>query len=162
MKRPKSWVKARARGTERFGITASSGAKRLRRFGIWVQSKIEAKNWFLNEKDDVRSSYFLEDTATEFDIQGLELDWTIVGWDANLRFENGRFNYYAFKGAKWQKVNSPIDKIYLKNAYRVLLTRARQGFVIFIPNGDEDDYSRPTTYYDGTFDYLKSIGIEEI
>lgn len=158
----KAWVKARARGSERFGITASSGAKRLRIFGIWVQSKIEAKNWFLNKKDDVRSSYFLEDTATEFDIQGLELDWTIVGWDANLRFEHGEFNYYNFKGASWQRIISLTDRGYLKNAYRVLLTRARQGFVIFIPCGDGEDYSRPYAYYDGTYNYLKSIGIEEL
>lgn len=162
LEKAKAWVKSLARGTERYGMTASSGAKRLRIFGIWVQSKIEATNWFLNGKDDVRSSYFLEDTATEFDIQGLELDWTIVGWDANLRFENGKFNYFNFNGAKWQNINDPIKKSYLKNAYRVLLTRARQGFVIFIPFGDSEDYSRPNEYYDGTYEYLKSIGIEEI
>ena len=158
----KAWVKAHARGTERYGLTASSGAKRLRGFGIWVKSKIEAQNWFLNNKNDVRSSYFLEDTATEFDIQGLELDWTIIGWDANLRFENGDFAYYNFKGAKWQRINNLTDRRYLKNAYRVLLTRARQGFVIFIPPGDPDDYSRPLIYYDGIFNYLKSLGIKEV
>lgn len=106
----KAWVRAHARGTERYGLTATSGAKRLRCFGIWVQSKIDAKNWFLNGKDDVRSSYFLEDTATEFDIQGLELDWTIVCWDADLRFEHNAFNCYSFKGSKWQKVNNPVDR----------------------------------------------------
>lgn len=162
LNKAKKWVKSHARGSERYGITASSGAKRLRKFGIWVQSKVEAKNWFLNNKQDVRSSYFLEDTATEFDIQGLELDWTIVGWDANLRFENDKFNYYKFKGSKWQRVNSITERNYLKNAYRVLLTRARQGFVIFIPCGDSTDYSREKAYYDGTYNYLKSIGIEEI
>lgn len=162
LEKAKIWVKTHARGTERYGLTASSGAKRLRSFGVWVQSKAEAKNWFLNDKDDVRSSYFLEDTATEFDIQGLELDWTIVCWDANLRFENGTFNYYSFKGAKWQRVNSLTERGYLKNAYRVLLTRARQGFIIFIPNGNVEDYSRPNDYYDGTYNYLKTIGIKEI
>lgn len=158
----KTWIKSRARGTERYGLTASSGAKRLRQFGIWVQSKVEAKNWFLNDKDDVRSSFFLEDTATEFDIQGLELDWSIVGWDANLRFENSCFTYYSFKGSKWQHINRTIDREYLKNAYRVLLTRARQGMIIFIPQGDDKDYSRPCEYYDGVYEYLKSLGIEEV
>ena len=158
----KAWIKAHARGTERYGITASSGAKRLKKYGIWTQSKIDAKHWFLNGKEDVRSSYFLEDTATEFDIQGLELDWAVVCWDANLRFNDGTFHYFDFKGAKWQRVNQEIAQKYLKNAYRVLLTRARQGFVIFIPRGDQNDYSRPSEYYDGAYRYLTSIGIEEI
>ncbi len=158
----KHWVQTHARGTERYGITASSGARRLRKYGVWVQSKIEAKNWFLNAKQDVRSSYFLEETATEFDIQGLELDWTIICWDANMRFEHTAFQYYDFKGAKWQRVNNLVAKSYIKNTYRVLLTRARQGFVIFVPPGDEDDYSRPREYYDGIYEYLKLIGIESI
>jgi len=158
----KAWIKSHARGTERYGLTASSGAKRLRQYGIWVQSKVDAPNWFLNEKNDIRSSYFLEETATKFDIQGLEMDWTIVGWDANLRFENGAFNYYASKGAKWQHINNLIDREYLKNAFRVLLTRARQGLVIFIPDGSAEDYSRPCEYYDGVYKYLREIGIEEI
>lgn len=151
-----------ARGTERYGLTASSGAKRLRSFGVCVKSKAEAKNWFLNNDDDVRSAFYLEDTATEFDIQGLELGWTIVCWDANFRFVDGRFQYYNFKGTKWQNINNAIDRSYLKNAHRVLLTRARQGFVIFIPHGDNKDHTRPHSYYDGTYEYLKSIGIQEV
>lgn len=162
LEKAKNWVKSQARGTERFGLTASSGAKRLRKFGVWVQSKIDAAIWFLNPKDDVRSSYFLEETATEFDIQGLELDWTIIGWDANFRFEQNNFSYYNFVGSKWQKVHNVTTRAYLKNAYRVLLTRARQGFVIFIPPGDTSDYSRLPEFYDGTYRYLQSIDIEEI
>lgn len=158
----KSWIINRARGSERYGLIASSGAKRLREYGIWVQYKIESKNWFLNEKDDIRSSFFLEETATEFDIQGLELDWSIVAWDANFRYENGYFGCYSFKGSKWQKINKPEDKNYLKNAYRVLLTRSRQGMVIFVPQGNPDDYSRPHSFYDSTYNYFKRIGIEEI
>ena len=96
----KKWVREKAKGSQRYGITASSGAKRLRRYGVWVQNKVDAPNWFLNGKEDVRSSYFLEETATEFDIQGLELDWSIVCWDANLRFKKNGFEYYAFKGTK--------------------------------------------------------------
>jgi Uncharacterized conserved protein (DUF2075). len=158
----KKWVREKAYGTERYGITASSGAKRLRSYGIWVQSKIEAAIWFLNSEDDVRSSYFLEDTATEFDIQGLELDWTIVCWDANLRFEKDKFGYYSFTGSQWMNINKEENILYLKNAYRVLLTRARQGMVIFIPTGSDTDPTRPHDYYDNTYKYLKDIGINEI
>lgn len=158
----KAWIRTKARGTERYGLTASSGAKRLRNFGIWVQSKIDAPTWFLNDKDDIRSSYFLEETATEFDIQGLELDWTIVCWDADLRFEHNQFQHYNFVGTKWQRVKIEQRRMYLKNTYRVLLTRARQGLVIFIPHGDEKDRTRLPEFYDGTYQYLKSIGIDEI
>lgn len=132
----KLWVRSQAKGSQRYGLTASSGAKRLRKYGIWVQNKIEATNWFLNGKNDVRSSFHLEETATEFDIQGLELDWTIVCWDADLRFENGDFKHLKFVGTKCQNIKSADNILYLKNAYRVLLTRARQGFVIFVPSGD--------------------------
>lgn len=158
----KEWIKGKALGTQRYGLTASSGAKRLRKYGIWVDNKVKATNWFLNDKDDVRSSYFLEETATEFDIQGLELDWSIVAWDADLRFINNKFNYYSFKGTKWQNIKSEDKVLYLKNAYRVLLTRARQGLVIFVPKGDENDWTMKAEFYDGIYKYLKEIGLEEI
>ncbi|MFZ2538487.1 MAG: DUF2075 domain-containing protein [Oscillospiraceae bacterium] len=158
----RAWVKTKARGTERYGLTASSGAKRLRTFGIWVQSSITAENWFLNDMDDVRSSYFLEDTATEFDIQGLEIDWTIVAWDADYRIEDNVFVPHKFTGTRWNSVNKEDDRLYIKNAYRVLLTRARQGFVIFIPEGNDADITRLCEFYDKTYDYLRSIGIDEI
>lgn len=158
----KLWVRSQAKGSQRYGLTASSGAKRLRKYGIWVQNKIEATNWFLNGKNDVRSSFHLEETATEFDIQGLELDWTIVCWDADLRFENGDFKHLKFVGTKWQNIQSADNILYLKNAYRVLLTRARQGFVIFVPTGDETDMTAKPEYYDGIYRYLKSVGIKEL
>lgn len=158
----KLWVRSQAKGSQRYGLTASSGAKRLRKYGIWVQNKIEATNWFLNGKNDVRSSFHLEETATEFDIQGLELDWTIVCWDADLRFENGDFEHLKFVGTKWQNIKSADNILYLKNAYRVLLTRARQGFVIFVPTGDETDTTAKPEYYDGIYRYLKSVGIKEL
>lgn len=157
----KKWVRNISKGSERYGLIASSGARRLRKYGIWVQSKIEAPVWFLNDKDDVRSSYFLEETATEFDIQGLELDYTILCWDINLRYNNG-FEYYNFKGSKWQNINKEETKLYLKNAYRVLLTRARQGMVIFIPYGDDEDMTRNSKYYDNIYKYFKEIGIKEL
>ena len=158
----KLWVRSQAKGSQRYGLTASSGAKRLRKYGIWIQNKIEATNWFLNGKNDVRSSFHLEETATEFDIQGLELDWTIVCWDADLRFENGDFKHLKFVGTKWQNIKSADNILYLKNAYRVLLTRARQGFVIFVPPGDETDTTAKPEYYDGIYRYLKSVGIKEL
>ena len=158
----KLWVRSQAKGSQRYGLTASSGAKRLRKYGIWVQNKIEATNWFLNGKNDVRSSFHLEETATEFDIQGLELDWTIVCWDADLRFENGDFKHLKFVGTKWQNIKSADNILYLKNAYRVLLTRARQGFVIFVPPGDETDTTAKPEYYDGIYRYLKIVGIKEL
>lgn len=160
----KKWIKERAKGSQRYGIIASSGAKRLRKYGVWVQNKIDAPNWFLNGKEDVRASYFLEETATEFDIQGLELDWTIVCWDANLRFINNRFEYYDFRGTKWQNIRKDENILYLKNAYRVLLTRARQGIILFVPKGNDDDVdvTMKSSFYDGIYNYLKEIGIEEI
>lgn len=157
----KTWIKSKAKGSERYGMIASSGAKRLRKYGIWIQNKVEAEKWFLNPKTDIRSSYFLEETATEFDIQGLELDWTIVCWDANLRYDKN-FEYYNFTGDSWKNINKEEIRIYLKNTYRVLLTRARQGFIIFVPQGDSEDETMQTKFYDGVYDYLKNIGIEEI
>jgi hypothetical protein len=158
----KQWVKEKSRGSERYGLIASSNAVRLKPYGIFVDLDINAKNWFLNSKDDVRSSYYLEYIATEFDIQGLELDWTCIGWDANLRLENNSWDYKEFWGKNWRNINSNEDKLYLKNAYRVLLTRARQGQIIFIPKGDETDHTRLPEFYDGVYDYFKEIGIEEI
>lgn len=158
----KKWIKKKARGSERYGVIASSGGKRLRSDGIWVQNKIDPVNWFLNGKDDVRSSYFLEETATEFDIQGLELDYTIVAWDANFRFDGQGFICHNFAGTKWQQTSSLTDRNYLKNAYRVLLTRARQGMVIYVPTGDNTDKTRPAKYFDNTYRYLRQLGISSI
>lgn len=152
----KTWVKDQCRGTTRYGLVASSGALRLKPEGIYVKNDIDVENWFLNDKDDVRSSYYLEDVVTEFQIQGLELDYTIVAWDADFRYING-WTYNKFSGTKWQNINSDDNKNYLKNAYRVLLTRARQGMAIFIPNGDDSDETRLRKFYNGTYNYLKSI-----
>jgi DUF2075 family protein len=158
----KQWLKKKTLGSERNGIVASSGAYRLRPFGINVKSKIDAPIWFLNDKKDVRSSYFHEEIATEFDIQGLELDWICVCWDGDFYLKNNQWVYRKFKGTKWQKINQEITKDYLLNAYRVLLTRARQGMIIFIPNGSPGDHTRLAEYYDETFQYFKNIGIEEV
>lgn len=158
----REWLRRSGRGTERIGLVASAGALRLRPEGIFIKSEIDATNWFLNDKGDVRSSFFLEDVATQFDIQGLELDYVGVCWDADLRYEDAGWKMQAFRGSKWQNVSSPERKKYLLNAYRVLLTRARQGMVIFIPEGSENDPTRPPTYYDGVFNYLRDCGLQQI
>jgi len=156
------WLRSKANGFERTGIVASSGGIRLRPFGLNVKAKIDAPIWFLNDKDDIRSSFFLEEVATEFDIQGLELDWTCVAWDGDLFYDNNQWNYKKFKGTKWQNISSPDIINYLINSYRVLLTRARQGMIIYIPYGNSEDVTRPEYIYDGTFEFFKNIGIQEV
>ena len=158
----KLWLRQRARGTERYGIVASSEGQRLRPFAINVKAPIDPKNWFLNDKRDIRSSFFLEDVATEFQIQGLELDWVCVAWDADLRFYADGWEYHGFLGTHWQTMRNPQRQKYLKNAYRVLLTRARQGMVIFVPEGSGDDRTRKHAYFDHTYEYLRSLGIPEL
>lgn len=158
----KEWVRAQCKGTMRYGLLASSGALRLKSEGIFVKNDIDVRNWFLNDKDDVRSSYMLEDVVTEFDIQGLELDCSIVAWDADFRFNGNEWTYNRFSGYKWNNVVSEERRLYLKNAYRVLLTRARQGMVIFIPEGSDEDITRNRSFYDKTYEYLKAIGLREI
>jgi DUF2075 family protein len=155
----RAWLRKQARGSERVGFVASSGASRLKPLGINVHEKIDATHWFLNGKDDVRSSHYLEDPATEFDIQGLELDWVGVCWDADFRSVNSKWAFHRFTGTKWQNVNDENRKVYLANAYRVLLTRARQGMVIFIPEGDAEDTTRPAAFYDGTAKFLSECGL---
>lgn len=155
----RQWLVEHARGGELFGIVASSGGVRLKPDGINVKAKIAAAEWFLNGKRDVRACHYLEDVATEFDIQGLELDWCGVCWDGDLRYTDGEWKHLSFRGTKWQRVSKEDRKRYLSNAYRVLLTRARQGIIIFVPTGDDLDHTRPRSFYDGTYNYLRSCGI---
>ena len=162
LEKAKEWLRLKAKGTERIGLIGSSGARRLRPLGIDVKNEISAPSWFLNNSQDIRSSYFLEEVATEFDIQGLEIDWACVAWGGNFYMNNTDWKYQNFKGTKWQNINKEIDKEYLKNTYRVLLTRARQGMVIFVPESSDIDHTRPKEFYDRTYEYLKEIGIKEI
>jgi Uncharacterized conserved protein (DUF2075) len=158
----RNWLRKQARGSERFGLAASSGALRLKPEGLHVKADIDAPRWFLNPRSDVRSSFYLEDPATEFAIQGLELDWVGVCWDADFRRADDRWSFHDFVGASWRNVNDARRKIYLANAYRVLLTRARQGMVIYVPQGDAADHTRPPHFYDGIANYLKACGISEL
>ena len=159
----KQWIKKNKRGSERCGLLASAGAKRLSPVGISVKDQADIVSYFLDDEEkDFRSSNFLEKVATEFDVQGLELDWSIVGWDYDLSYQNGKWEYRRLSGSKWQYIKLAQDILYKKNAYRVLLTRARQGMIVFVPHGDNEDYSRNNLFYDGTFDILKKIGLKEI
>lgn len=155
----KQWVRLKARGNERYGLVASSKAERLKPHAIDIRVKTDPVHWFLDGKQDTRSSFYLEDAATEFQVQGLEVDWACVTWDGDLRFAGNGWSFHDFRGAKWQKVHNADNRSYLKNAYRVLLTRARQGMVIFVPNGDASDPSRAAAYYDPTFEYLAGLGL---
>jgi len=162
LQKAKTWLKSKASGSERYGIVVSSQAERLKPHAIDVKSPMDPVHWFLDGKEDVRSSFYLEDVATEFDIQGLELDWVCVTWDADFRYSEKGWKNYSFVGNKWNNINKIERQHYLKNAYRVLLTRARQGMVIVVPNGDLEDHTRNPEFYDPTFNYLKNIGFSEI
>ena len=167
IKDAKKWIKQELskydeNDSVRSGLLAHSNAIRLIPEGIFVKYNINVPNWFLNDAADIRSSNYLELAATEFDIQGLEIDYSIVCWDANLRYVDGEFEFKEFKGNKWNNINQEHRQNYLLNSYRVLLTRARRGMVIFVPEGDNEDITRLTEYYDGTYEYLKSVGIKEL
>ena len=158
----KKWVRDKSRGSERYGIMATSAAERLRTRGIWAANTIKPVKWFLEGKEDVDSSFHLEVTATEFAVQGLEIDYGIVAWDGDVRYESGDFIYKRFTRNMWCNVNKPERRNYMKNAYRVLLTRSRQGMVIFVPEGNPYDVTTAPELYDSTYEYLKSIGIAEV
>ena len=158
----KAWVRHNTRGVDTKGLIASSGAIRLKPHSVFVKNKVSAPDWFLNAPEDIRSCHFLEDVATEFDIQGLELDWCLVAWDADYRFRDGQFEHWNFSGTRWSRRNQDTAQRYLENAYRVLLTRARQGMVIFVPEGDPTDPTRLPAFYDETYAFLLDCGIKPI
>jgi hypothetical protein len=162
LSRAKQWIRSHARGTERFGLVASSKAQRLKPHAIDIRVDVDPVHWFLNDKKDTRSSYYLEDAATEFQVQGLELDWVCVTWDGDLRFSGAGWSCYDFRGYRWCNIANPDNRRYLCNAYRVLLTRARQGMIIFVPLGDSSDPTRSPEFYDSTFNYLTEVGVPEL
>ena len=162
LQKAKQWLEKHARGSERYGIVVSSQAYRLKPLAIDVRLQPDVECWFLADKTDVRSSLFLEDAATEFDIQGLEIDWACLVWDGDFRAVPSGWKHYSFKGNKWQNINKREAQLYQLNAYRVLMTRARQGMIICVPEGNSEDHTRLPEFYDGTYQYLKSIGLDEI
>jgi DUF2075 family protein len=178
MKKAKEWLNKKVRGTERTGVLVTKEAARYKPLGVHIlpNSDENAVHWFLDDKVDVRSSNYLEDAATEIQVQGLELDYTCLLWDADMQYKKGKWHFFTFNGStKWKeqtgKTESGQEKIrYMLNAYRVLLTRARSGMVICVPEGNAnktpngfwEDSTRIPEYYDGTYQYLKSLGLEEI
>ena len=164
----KQWLRDHNRGSERMGLLASSKAERLKAISINVRYQPDFVHWFLEDDRDIRSSNALEDTLTEFKVQGLEIDWACVAWDADLRLSQDGKSWQHFQlrsGTKWQNINKPINREYQINAYRVLLTRARQGMIIVVPSGEHGvppDETRKPEWYDGIYNYLKEIGIKEI
>ena len=163
LEKAKDWLREKARGSERYGMLVSSKGYRLKPLAIDVRCKPDTVHWFLDDIDDVRSSLFLEDAASEFDVQGLELDWTCLVWDADFRYNNGTWDYYEFNGGcRWNKIKKEERQAYQLNAYRVLLTRARQGMVICVPEGNPEDHTRQPEFYNCTYNYLKQLGFEEI
>lgn len=158
----KTWLKHQQRGNRRTGLVASSGARRLRPYGLDVTSDLEVENWFLNEPTDVRSSSYLEIPATEFGIQGLELDWVGLCWDLDLCPGPKGWQFQAFRGTAWERVQNQTKQQYILNKYRVLLTRSREGMVIWVPEGSQDDPTRPQNAYNQIEDFLKKCGIPTI
>lgn len=158
----RDWLRSRRRGPERAGMLASSNGARLKPHGIFVKAKIEPAKWFLAPSRDVRSSDALEDAGTEFDVQGLELDWACLCWDANLRREGDRWQALQFKGTAWQTVKDEQRQRYVANSYRVLLTRARQGLVVFVPEGGSTDVTRPPEVYDEIAGFLERCGFKRL
>lgn len=158
----KAWIRDQARGSERFGLVASSQAQRLKAYCIDVRVDIDPIHYFLADATDTRSSFYLEDAATEFQTQGLELDWTLMSWDADLRRGRGGWSHHSFKGRRWEQVRKDTRQRYLLNAYRVLLTRARQGMAIFVPPGSKADPTIQPAFYNETYRYLRGLGIPEL
>jgi len=158
----KEWLNKLKQGNKRIGLIASSGGLRLRPYGINTKEEINVPYWFLNNENDVRSSYYLEIVATEYKIQGLEIDWVGICWDGDLRRDNGHWDFKNFTGTKWGNVHNSDDRQFLLNKYRVLLTRAREGMILWIPEGDIEDITRSPEIYDPIFGYFKECGVKEI
>ena len=173
MNKARKWLRKMARGTQQTGILVTKVAARFKPLAVNIleQGDENAVHWFLEDKTDIRSSNYLEDAATEIQVQGLELDYACVLWDADMRCVDNQWTFYKFNGKnKWNPENNRENQKYMLNAYRVLLTRARQGIVICVPYGNSrltpegfpEDPTRLPEFYDGTYNYLKSLGLEEI
>ena len=178
MDKAKKWLHDKVRGTERTGVLVTKESARFKPLSMHIlpPGDENAVHWFLEDKSDTRSSNYLEDAATEIQVQGLELDYTCLLWDADMRYEDGKWNFYRFNGqTKWIEQTGTSEskqelRKYMLNAYRVLLTRARAGMVICVPVGNPnktlsgfwEDSTRLPEYYDGTYQYLKSLGLKEL
>lgn len=173
IEKARAWLRANARGSQQTGILVTKVAARFKpqAVNVLAQGDENAVHWFLEDKSDIRSSNYLEEAATEIQVQGLELDYACVLWDADMRFHDHEWTFYKFNGKnKWNPENNLENRKYMLNAYRVLLTRARQGIVICVPQGNSrvnsegfpEDPTRLPEFYDGTYAYFKSLGIKEL
>lgn len=173
MDKARSWLRQQARGTQQTGILISKVSARFKPLAVHVlpQSDDNAVHWFLEDKTDVRSSNYLEEAATEIQVQGLEVDYACVLWDADMRYDDGKWSFWKFNGkTQWIPEKNIETQKYMLNAYRVLLTRARQGMVICVPEGNSnktpegfpEDPTRLPAYYNSTYEYLKRLGLDEI
>lgn len=160
--RAREWLRQRTRGLRRCGLLASSGARRLRPHGITVREPIDVAKWFLQPPEDVRSSNFLELAITEFGVQGLEVDWAGLAWGGDLTRVGAAWRIRSFRGSRWAAVSNASEREFVINRYRVLLTRAREGLVIWLPPGDPEDKSRDPRLYQEVFDYLSACGVRSI
>jgi DUF2075 family protein len=160
----RKWLKDKCRGSRRVGLLASSGARRLRGEGLYLSSvNDDYVEWFLNPKNDVRSSYYLEVAATEYECQGLELDWTGLCWGGDFyRGGSAEWAFRQFKGTAWQNVRDLKKREFLRNKYRVLLSRAREGMVIWVPRGSVEDATREPLIYDDISAYLAKCGVKQV
>jgi len=166
----REWLRKNTRGERRCGLVASSGAVRLRPHGLELSSGFRLGNrdifvnWFLNDPSDIRASNQLEVAASEYECQGLELDWVGLCWAGDFTIDSERCNwsYRRFAGKSWGEAHRTDDRQYVLNTYRVLLTRAREGMVIWIPHGDLSDETRPPIWFDSTADYLRNCGLSEV
>jgi hypothetical protein len=150
----------------RFGLVGSSGSARLRAEGLEPSSTFHADypwhHWYLAPRTDIRSSYACEVFATEFEIQGLELDWACLCWGGDFIWSGTEWvarNLHLGKQSKWSLVGNADKRTYRKNAYRVLLTRARQGMIVYVPRGDTEDPTRLPEELDCTANSLLQCGV---
>jgi hypothetical protein len=166
----REWLRRRSRGdpNARCGLVTSSQDQRLRAYGLETSSgfrqNYKYEMWFLAPAVDVRSSFRLEVAASEFECQGLELDWVGVCWGADLTPSKNseHWEYRKFNGASWKTCHGSGEQDYIRNRYRVLLTRARSGMVIWIPPGDSNDPTRDPARFDRVYDHLKAAGVPDL
>jgi hypothetical protein len=155
-------LRALCRGLRQAGLVASAGARRLRAEGLGVQVP-DIADWFLRRWPDIRGSEALETFATEYDCQGLELDVVGLAWGGDFIRADSGWQARRFAGKAWQVVRNAEEHRFIRNTYRVLLTRARYETVIWVPRGSPDanpfhDRTRPAAEMDSIAAHLLACG----
>ena len=158
----RAWLREKREGAHQIGMLASSGAKRLKHYGLDVSGSLNMLDWLLRMEHDVRSASYLERAANERKIQGMELDWSCVCWGADLRHDATGWHYLKFAGNAWENIEDDQEKTFLLNRYRILLSRAKNGMVIWVPPGDEFDKSTLPRFYNGVAEFMQNCGIPKL